>query len=127
MIPKRYELTDEQWDRIAPLLKRRSFGRPLKIDDRTALNSVLWLLKSGATWRDLPERYGSWKTIYSRFRLWADQGIFEKVFLELRTDDPDLENVTLDSTSVKVHQKGTGSKKRTMRRKSTSYWGKSWW
>lgn len=63
-----------------------------------------------APWRDLPERYGSWKTVYSRFRAWVSSGLFEQVFLEL-IDDPDMENLSLDSTIVRAHQKATGAKK----------------
>ena len=66
---RRHELTDEQWDRLEPLLppQRPATGRPAK-DHRMVLNGILWILRTGAPWRDLPERYGSWKTIYSRFR-----------------------------------------------------------
>lgn len=82
----------------------------IKLDNRTALNAILWLMRSGAPWRDLPERYGSWKTVYSRFRAWVSSGLFEQVFLEL-IDDPDMENLSLDSTIVRAHQKATGAKK----------------
>lgn len=85
-------------------------GRPSSLDNRTALNAILWLMRSGAPWRDLPERYGSWKTVYSRFRAWVSSGLFEQVFLEL-IDDPDMENLSLDSTIVRAHQKSTGAKK----------------
>lgn len=109
-IPKRYEITDEQWTRIEDLFPPYRTGRPAKLSNRQAFNCVLWLLKSGAAWRDLPERYGPWKTVYSRFRLWTDAELFEKMFESL-IDDPDLENVSLDSTSIRVHQKATGAKK----------------
>ncbi|ASD33466.1 IS5/IS1182 family transposase [Lactiplantibacillus plantarum] len=108
--PKRYELEDAQWDRIKGYFPPYRTGRPSSLDNRTALNAILWLMRSGAPWRDLPERYGSWKTVYSRFRVWADAGLFEKLFRQL-IDDPDLENVSLDSTSIRVHQKATGAKK----------------
>lgn len=67
-------------------------------------------LKSGATWRDIPERYGSWKTSYSRYRSWVDAGLFERIFKDL-IDEPDMENISLDSTSIRAHQKATGAKK----------------
>ncbi|WP_424009616.1 transposase, partial [Levilactobacillus brevis] len=68
--PKRYELEDAQWDRIKGYFPLYRTGRPSSLDNRTALNAILWLMRSGAPWRDLPERYGSWKTVYSRFRAW---------------------------------------------------------
>ena len=68
-IPKLYELEDAQWDRIKGYFPPYRTGRPSSLDNRTALNAILWLMRSGAPWRDLPERYGSWKTVYSRFRL----------------------------------------------------------
>lgn len=108
--PKRYELEDAQWDRIKGYFPPYRTGRPSILDNRTALNALLWLMRSGAPWRDLPERYGSWKTVYSRFRAWESSGLFEQVFLEL-IDDPDMENLSLDSTIVRVHQKATGAKK----------------
>ncbi|MBO3685623.1 IS5-like element ISLpl3 family transposase, partial [Lactiplantibacillus plantarum] len=108
--PKRYELEDAQWDRIKGYFPPYRTGRPSSLDNRTALNAILWLMRSGAPWRDLPERYGSWKTVYSRFRAWVSSGLFEQVFLEL-IDDPDMENLSLDSTIVRAHQKATGAKK----------------
>jgi transposase len=77
-LPKHYEIIDEQWAQIAPLFPPYRTGCPPKLTNRQAFNGVLWLLKSGAAWRDLPERYGVWKNVYSRFRLWADVGLFEK-------------------------------------------------
>lgn len=95
--PKRYELEDAQWDRIKGYFPPYRTGRPSSLDNRTALNAILWLMRSGAPWRDLPERYGSWKTVYSRFRAWVSSGLFERVFsnwltiptwkLELRFND----------------------------------------
>lgn len=108
--PKRYELEDAQWDRIKGYFPPYRTGRPSSLDNRTALNALLWLMRSGAPWRDLPERYGSWKTVYSRFRAWESSGLFKQVFLEL-IDDPDMENLSLDSTIVRAHQKATGAKK----------------
>ncbi|BDZ30277.1 hypothetical protein MH1LPH_07430 [Lactiplantibacillus brownii] len=62
---------------------------------------------------DLPERYGAWQTVYSRFHLWVESGFFERIF-EALIDDPDMENLSLDSTIVRAHQKATGAKKRQM-------------
>jgi len=109
-IPKRYELEDEQWARIEVFFPPYRTGRPPKLDNRTAFNAILWVMRSGAAWRDLPERYGSWKTVYGRFRTWVASGLFEQIFEEL-IDDPDMENLSLDSTVVRAHQKATGAKK----------------
>jgi transposase len=82
---KRHELTDEQWERIKPLLppQKPSTGRPA-IDHRRIINGILWILKTGAPWRDLPERYGSWRTVYSRFYRWSKSGVWERIFSALK-------------------------------------------
>lgn len=79
---KRYELTDQEWNQIAPLLppeKSNRPGRPSK-DNRNMLNSMVWIARSGAPWRDLPERYGPWETVYSRFRKWIEDGNLDNIF-----------------------------------------------
>ena len=106
---KRYELTDEQWNRVKDLIVHSKMGRPPK-DDRLMLNAMLWLARSGAGWEDLPERYGPWKTVYSRFSKWRDDGTFLRLF-EVLTRDSDMENLSLDSTVVKAHPHGAGAKK----------------
>ena len=72
---KRYELTEEQWSRIKALLPQSKMGR-LRKDDPLMLNAMLWLARSGVGWTDLPERYGPWKTVFSRFCKWRDDGTF---------------------------------------------------
>ena len=109
-LPERYELKDGQWDRIAPFFPPYRTGRPPKLDNWKVFNAILWIIRSGAPWRDLPERYGSWKTVYSRFRSWVDSGLFKRLFQKL-SDTPDMENLSLDSTIVRAHQKATGAKK----------------
>ena len=71
---KRYELTDEAWERIEPLLPKQRRGGKWS-DHRKLLNGIFWVLNSGAPWRDLPERYGSWKTVSSRFYRWQRAGM----------------------------------------------------
>ena len=68
------------------------------------------MAKSEAPWRDLPERYGSWKTVYSRFNQWAKQDIFEKILMKLNID-ADMQDLSIDSSSIKVHQHASGAKK----------------
>lgn len=107
---KRYELTDAQWRRIADLLpgKKSDPGRT-GVDNRLFVNAVLWVLRSGAHWHDLPERYGKYKTIHKRFGRWADGGVWERVFKHL-IDDPDNDYVMLDTTLIRAHQQAAGGK-----------------
>ena len=109
MANKRYELTEEQWNRVKDLIPRSKMGRPPK-DNRLMLNAMLWLARSGAGWQDLPEHYGSWKTVYSRFCKWRDDGTFLRIFQEL-SQDADMENLSLDSTVIKAHPHSAGAKK----------------
>ena len=112
---KRYELTESEWDQIKDMLppehpKEGKRGRPAKCDNRSAMNGILWIARGGAPWRELPERYGSWQTVYSRFRKWRDMGVFEAIFQALSIG-ADFENISIDSTSCKVHQSANGGEK----------------
>ena len=112
---KRNELTESEWKRIKELLppehlKKGKRGRPAKCDNRRAMNGILWIARGGAPWRELPERYGPWQTVYSRFRKWRDMGVFEEIFQGLSID-ADFENISIDSTSCKVHQSANGGEK----------------
>ena len=73
------------------------------------LNAMLWVARSGAPWRDLPDHYGSWKTVYTRFRRWQIAGVWDQV-LEHVSISPDFENIMIDATIVRVHQHGAGAK-----------------
>jgi transposase len=103
-------LTDAQWDRIAPHLpgKEGDPGRSGE-DNRRFLEGVLWIVRTGAPWRDLPECFGKWSSVWKRFRRWALKGTFEMVF-EAVSADPDFEYALIDGTIVKVHRHGTGAK-----------------
>ncbi len=82
------------------------------------LNGIIYWLNTGIPWRDLPERFGSWSSVYSRFRRWTQQGVWEKLFTALIEQDiVDETALMLDSTTIKVHQHGSGSKKGSMKRK----------
>ena len=107
---KRYELSEAQWTRIAPLLpgKVTDPGRTAA-DNRLFVNGVLWVLRSGAFWQHLPERYGKWKSVHARFTRWAKNGVWEKVFAEL-IKARDNKYLMLDSTLVRVHQQAAGGK-----------------
>ena len=110
MAVKRYELSDAQWVRIAAMLPGKSGdpGRSGK-DNRLFVNGVLWVLRSGAHWRDLPERYGKYKTLHKRFTRWAKAGVWENVFASL-TRDRDNQYLMLDSTLVRAHQQAATGK-----------------
>ena len=116
---RRYELTDEEWNRIAPLLPPENTGkqgRPRK-DNRIIMNAIVWLARSGAPWRDLPERYGSWKTVYSRFRKWIDDGILDNIFRILSLE-AELTELSVDASIVQAHQHSAGAKKGGLQTKS---------
>src|SRR5215216_6634234 len=86
---KRHELTDEQWALVEPHLPRSTArtGRPAR-DRRTLLNGIFWILSTGAPWRDLPERFGPWQTVYDHFSKWRKGGVFARVIeaLQVRLD-----------------------------------------
>ena len=92
---RRYELSDEQWQRIELLLPGRE-GCPggRAEDNRLFVNAIVWMARTGAPWRDLPERFGHWNSVFQRFNRWAKSGVWQKVFEMLR--DPDLESLMLD-------------------------------
>ena len=107
------KLTDEQWQKILPLLKsfpeiRLGAGR----DCRRFLEAVLWITRSGSQWRLLPPNYGRWNSVYKRFANWSAKGIFEKLFEQISTDR-DLEYLLIDSTIVRAHACSSGAQKNT--------------
>jgi transposase len=107
---KRYEPSDAQWARIAELLpgKKGDRGRTAK-DNRIFVDGVLWVLRSGARWCDLPERYGKWKSVHKRFTRWAKAGVWERMFAVL-TKDRRNEYLMLDTSLVRAHQQAATGK-----------------
>ena len=103
-------LTDAQWERIAPLLPGKE-GDPGRTgeDNRRFLEGVFWVVRTGAPWRDLPNEFGNWFSVWKRFRRWALKGVFERIF-EALSDEPDLEYALIDGTIIKVHRHATGAK-----------------
>lgn len=115
---RRHELTDDQWEQLAPLLpvQRPATGRPAN-DHRTVLNGIVWILRSGAPWRDLPDRYGPWQTVYSRFRRWRAAGIWDQILLALQADaaqDGTLDGslTMIDGSNIRAHQQAAGAPKK---------------
>jgi transposase len=103
-------LSDDQWERVAPLLPGK-VGDPGRsaADNRMFLEAVLWTARVGGPWRDLPPMLGNWNSVFQRFRRWAVKGVFERLF-EVLSGDPDFEYAMVDATIVRVHQHGAGAK-----------------
>lgn len=121
---KRHELTDTQWEKVKPLLppEKPKTGRT-NLDHRMMLNGMIWRAKTGTPWRDLPERYGKWKTVYSRWLRWRNAGIWQHVWEALqqeadRQGEVEWEIHFIDSTIVRAHQHAAGAKKAAPQRKA---------
>lgn len=112
IVASRYELSASQWAAICDILpgKKGDRGRTAK-DNRTFVNGVLWILRSGARWSDLPERYGKYKTVHQRFSRWAKAKIWEKIFRHLIRDRKN-NYLMIDSTIVKAHHQAATFKKK---------------
>ena len=103
-------LTDAMWARIEPMLPGKATDPGVTAAvGRMFLEAVLWRIRTGSPWRDLPESFGNWNSIFKRFRRWALSGIFENIFNEL-SDEFDLEYIFVDGTIVQAHQKAAGAK-----------------
>ena len=98
------DLTEAQWNRIKIVFEEKpKIGRP-PLNSRIVFNAIMWILKSGARWRDLPARYGNWNSIYHKFRLWCSLGLFERLLQLINADAKVATLLELDSTFCKVHQ-----------------------
>ena len=106
----RRELTGAQWRRIEQLVpgKDGDKGRHGE-DNRLFVDAVLWIARSGAPWRDMPEEFGNWNSVFQRFRRWAKKGVWQRVFNAL-IENPDFEYLIIDSTIVRAHQHAAGAK-----------------
>jgi transposase len=109
-MPHRHAISDDNWQRIKDLLPGQA-GQPgvTAKDNRLFIDAVLWIAKTGAPWRDLPERFGPWNSVWKRFDRWARKGRWQKIFEHLQ--DPDLEWLILDSTIIRAHPHAAGAKK----------------
>lgn len=109
---RRHELKDSEWEKIENILPGRigTVGKPAK-NNRDFVNGVIWIARTGAPWRDLPERYGKWNSVWRRFRRWAITGIWDKLF-KMLSIEADLEEMMIDSTIVRAHQHSAGAKKK---------------
>jgi len=107
----RYALTDAEWCLIKPVLPYKPRGVP-RVDDRRVLNGIFWILRSGAPWRDLSERYGPYTTCYNRFVRWRCAGVWDRILIAISHRDH-AEVQMIDSTIVRAHQHATCIKRGT--------------
>ncbi len=107
---ERFVLTDAQWAKMEPhcLGKLTDPGRSGS-DNRRFVEAVLWIVRTGSPWRDLPAFFGNWNTVFKRYRDWVKAGVFVRLF-EACSDEPDMEYAMVDATIVKVHRHGQGAK-----------------
>jgi transposase len=115
----RGELTDTAWAQLAPLLPRNQRRGGRWCDHRRVINGILWKLRTGAPWRDLPERYGPWQTCYDRFIRWRRDGTWDRLLAHAQTKSDAVGElewvVSVDSSSVRAHQHAAGARKRPAR------------
>ena len=106
---RRHDISDRVWELLEPNLPGRqgSSGRNAR-DNRQFINAVIWILRTGAPWRDLPPEYGDWKNTNRRFCRWRDKEIWENLF-KLFVQDPDFEWLMIDASYIKVHPHAAGA------------------
>jgi putative transposase len=111
----RLVLSDRAWARIAEHIigdarSRGSSGR----DNRMFVEGVLWVVRTGSPWRDLPEAFGDWNSVFRRFSRWSEKGVWHRIFAAM-SDDPDFDYLIVDSTIIRAHQHAAGAKKGGLR------------
>jgi transposase len=113
MQKNRAMLSDEQWEKIEPLLPAndQAPGRKPTLGNRLFLEALFFLIRAGIAWRDLPERFGNWNSIYKRYARWGEKGVWTSIFGQRSGGRLDLSEVDMDSTIVRVHQHATGARK----------------
>ena len=107
-------LSDRQWFKILAFLRahpRAYVGQGASC--RTFVEAVLWIARTGAQWRFLPKEYGNWNSVYKRFARWCDHDVWEAMHLHF-VDDPDMENLIIDSTIVRAHPCAAGAPQKTV-------------
>ena len=116
----RLVLSDAAWERMAPLIigrpdQKGSTGR----DNRMFVEGVLWIVRTGSPWRDLPQAFGDWNSVFRRFSRWSLKGVWRRIFAAV-SDDPDFEYLIIDSTIVRAHQHAAGAKKKGLKIKRSA-------
>jgi transposase len=120
----RSQLTDEEFALLAPLLPAEDHGggrgRPF-LPHRTVLEAIFWIHRTGAPWRDLPNEYGNWSTVYERFRRWRKEGLFAQILAALesagrKAEKIDFEFSAVDGSNIRAHRCAAGARKKGLRR-----------
>lgn len=117
---RRLRLREDQWQRIEPLLPPQDAtgGRPAK-PHRPVVEAMIWVLRTGAPWRDLPPVYGPWQSVYTRCSRWSKSGVLQRL-LEALAKEHDDEGYLIDATIVRAHQDASGAEKRGARSRSAA-------
>ena len=109
-------ISDQQWQKLYKFLQLHPNVYAGQTEScRRFVEGVHWVLRSGAQWRELPECYGNWNSVYKRFARWEEQGIWAAMH-EHFMEEPDMESVLLDSTVIRAHMCATGGSKKTVRK-----------
>jgi transposase len=110
-----YEIDDVTWEKIKdkfPSERTGKPGRPCQTLNRDVLNGILWIAHTDAQWKEFPKKYGKKLTVHDRMQAWKNSGLLEKIFTEF-SKDCDMQDLSFDSTSCKVHQHAAGAKRGT--------------
>lgn len=105
----RFDLSDQEWPIVSPFLPNKPRG-VARTDDRRVLNGIFHILRTGAPWRDMPERYGPYTTVYNRYNRWAKAGVWLRIFETLAAQSPQSLQL-IDSSIIRAHQHAAGGKK----------------
>jgi len=118
-VQNRHDLTDEQWARLEPLLPRDPGRGGRWADHRTTINGVLWRIRTGSPWRDLPPQYGNWLTVYKRHRRWSADGTWTGILDRLRAGcdagEGEEWTMSIDSTIARAHRHAAGARHAPLR------------
>lgn len=122
---RRYELTDAAWERIKQLMPPAGQPGGQWNDHRTTLNGMFWVLNSGAPWRDMPARYGKWKSVYDRYNRWTREGLIRRILkhLQLQLDDAghiDWSQFNIDGSNIRAERSAAGASKKDAARPGPS-------
>ena len=110
MRAERFVISDHSWQILEPLLPGSSRSRGVTAkDNRLFLEAVLWKVRVGGAWRDLPPGFGAWNSVFRRFRRWAEADVFKRIF-DVISGEPNFEYVLVDGTIISAHQKASGAK-----------------
>jgi transposase len=130
-VSARADLTDQQWAVLEPLLPKAKgprTGRPPKWTKRQLINGIRWRIRAGTPWRDVPERYGPWQTVYGLFRRWQRDGTWRRILSRLQALADAAGHITwdvsVDSTISRAHQHAAGARKRGPAKGAAKYTGR---